>query len=177
MPRRCTVCDSPKRDEVDRALVAGASFRDIAGQCPGLTKSAVARHAAEHLREALAKAEGAKEPARADDLLPEMRTLQRVTLGILAKAAAADDLRTALGAIREARGNLELLAKLAGQLEATPTVNVLVSAEWRAVQAVILRELTSHPELRQRVATALLGIGTASGTGVNAGSGTSGATP
>ena len=35
-------------------------------------------------------------------------------LSILVQAEAAGDLRTALGAVREARGNLELLAKMLG---------------------------------------------------------------
>ena len=176
MPRRCTVCDSPKRDEVDRALVAGASFRDISGQFPCLTKSAVARHAAEHLPEAQAKAEGAKEVARADDLLGQMRTLQKATHHILAAALGSGDHRTALGAVREARGNLELLGKLLGELEHGATVNVLITPEWRAVQAVILEALGPHTLLRQRVVAALLGIGAASSTGVNGSSGGSGVT-
>ena len=176
MPRRCTVCTHPRREEIDRLLVArGGTFRDIARQFR-VGKDALFRHYDDHLPEALAKAEGAKEAARADDLLGQMRTLQKATHHILAAALGSGDHRTALGAVREARGNLELLGKLLGELEHGTTVNVLISPEWRAVQAVILEALAPHPLVRQRVAAALLGAGAASGTEVNGGSGTSGAT-
>jgi hypothetical protein len=77
----------------------------------------------------LAKAQEAREVAKADDLLSDVRGLQERALGILDKAEDAGDRRTALGAIREARGNLELLAKLLGELDERP-VNVLLSPEW-----------------------------------------------
>ena len=59
------------------------------------------------------------------------------------------------GAIREARGSLELLGKLAGQLQEGPTVNILVSAEWRGLQTVILKALEPHAAARLAVAEAL----------------------
>ena len=43
MPRLCTRCAHPQRAEIDGALVAGRTIRDIAGQF-GIRKSAVARH-------------------------------------------------------------------------------------------------------------------------------------
>ncbi len=76
-------------------------------------------------------------------------------IGILDTAEASDDLRVALTAIREARGCVELLGKLAGQLKDAPTVNILVSAEWRGLQAVILEALEPHAQARLAVAEAL----------------------
>ncbi len=79
---------------------------------------------------------------------------------ILDTACEVDgDLRVALGAIREARGCLELLGKLAGELQEGATVNVFVSAEWLQVQAVILTALEPHAEARFAVAAALGNIG------------------
>jgi hypothetical protein len=43
--------------------------------------------------------------------------LQNRALSILDRADESGDLRTALSAIREARSNLELLAKLLGELQ------------------------------------------------------------
>ena len=40
------------------------------------------------------------------------------------------DLRTALAAIRERRGTIELLARVTGELQETTQVNVLVSPEY-----------------------------------------------
>jgi hypothetical protein len=59
-----------------------------------------------------------------------------------------------LGAIREARGNLELLAKLLGELDERP-VNVLLSPEWLNLRTVIVTALEPHPEARGAVLEAI----------------------
>jgi hypothetical protein len=151
MTRRCTVCGHPDREAIDKALVAGASFRDIAGQYK-LSKSAVERHKAEHLPAAMAKAKEAADVAHGDDLLEQVRKLQNVTMSILAKAYNANDLRIALQAIAQARGNLELLGRLLGELQAEGTVNVLISPEWVQVRTVILSALSPYPAARVAVA-------------------------
>jgi hypothetical protein len=155
MPRRCTVCDHEERASIDAALVSGTPLRDIAGQ-HGVSKSALERHKAGHLPAHLAKAKEAGEVARADDLLSQVRHLQDRTLAILTTSEDAGELRTALAAIREARGNLELLAKLLGELDDAPKVNILVSAEWVAVRTSMMEALSPYPEARTAVAEALL---------------------
>ena len=62
------------------------------------------------------KAKDALEVAHGDSLLDQVQGLQEKAPSILVKAEAKGDLRAALGAIREARGNLELLAKLLGMM-------------------------------------------------------------
>ena len=139
---------------MDQALVARRPFRDIAGQ-HGVSKSALVRHHDDHLPTALVKAQAAAEAAQADALLAQVVDLRDKALGILDLAEASDDLRVAVSAIREARGCVELLAKLAGQLKDAPTVNILVSAEWQGLQAVILQALEPHVAARLAVAEAL----------------------
>jgi hypothetical protein len=102
-------------------------------------------------------AQAAEEVAQADSLLEQVRDLQSRAYGILDKAEAADDLRTALGAIREARGNLELLAKLLGELDERPTLNVTVSPEWLELRTVIVGALEPHPQARESVVRAIEG--------------------
>ncbi len=104
------------------------------------------------------KERGEDELEEADDLLGRVRGLQSRTLGILDKAEAAGDLRTALGAVREARGNVELLAKLLGELDERP-VNVLISSEWLELRAVVVGALEPHPDARESVLRALEGTG------------------
>ncbi len=154
MPRVCTICTNKSRPEIDQALVARRPFRDIAGQ-HGVSKSALVRHHDDHLPTALVKAQAATEAAQADALLAQVVDLRDKALDVLDTAQGSDDLRVALGAIREARGCVELLAKLAGQLKDAPTVNILVSAEWQGLQAVILQALEPHAIARLAVAEAL----------------------
>ena len=101
--------------------------------------------------------------ATADDLLAQVRSLQGRALAILDRAEKAGDLRTALGAIREARGNLELLAKLLGELNDAPQVNILVNPEWVSVRGVLLGALGPYPDARAAVAGALASLGAANG--------------
>ena len=157
MPRRCTICTHKSRSKIDQDLVERQPFRNIAAQF-GVSTSALIRHFDDHLPAALVKAQQATEAAQADALLAQVVDLRDKALGVLNKAEASDDLRTAVSAIREARGCVELLAKLAGQLKDAPTVNILVSAEWRGVQAVILEALEPHASARLAVAGALARI-------------------
>jgi hypothetical protein len=158
MPRRCTVCDHPQRRSIDESLVTGAPYRSVAKQFR-LSESAVYRHKSEHLPAHLLKAREVEEAARADDLLDQVRDLQAHALDILERAEKAGDLRTALAAISQARGNLELLGKLAGELDERPQVNLNVSPEWLELRAVIVGALEPHPAAHRAVLRALEGVG------------------
>ena len=154
MARTCTICRHEKRADIDKALIAHSSYRDIARR-HGVTKDALLRHHDNHLPAALMKAKDAEEVAQADVLLRQVGELRDRALAILDVAEAAAEYRDALAAIREARGCLELLGKLAGQLKDAPTVNVILSAEWRDIQAIILAALEPYMDARLAVAGAL----------------------
>ena len=149
MPRRCTICTHQDRALIEDGLLAGVSFRNIAKRY-GVSITALHRHKSEHLSEHLAKAHEAEQVAQADDLLAQVRELQAKALAILGKAEAAGDLKVALSAIREARGNLELLGKLAGELQET-TVTVYTSPEWIELRSALLAALEPYPEARQAI--------------------------
>ena len=156
MPRSCTVCEHPEKDAIDQALVGSASNRSVAS-IYDVSEAAVRRHKANHLPAKLAMAEQAAEVVEADNLLAQVGDLQRRALAILDKAEEAGELRTALSAIREARGNLELLAKLLGELDERPVVNLNISPEWLELRAVIVGALEPHPEALSAVVGALEG--------------------
>src|SRR5215467_5135676 len=108
MPMTCKVCGHKKRLEIDRALLEGQSLRVIARRT-GTTASSLQRHKAEHLARSLVKAHEAREVARADSLLDDVRKaegrterLLEVAEDILAEAREAEDPKTAIGAIRAA---------------------------------------------------------------------------
>lgn len=149
------MCDHPEKHSIDETLVTGAPYRSVAKRF-WLSESAVYRHKAEHLPAHLLKAKEAQQVARADDLLDQVRHLQAHALDILERAENAGDLRTALAAISQARGNLELLGKLAGELTESPSVNITVSAEWTKIRATMVEALAPFPEARSAVSAALL---------------------
>lgn len=163
MPRRCTICDHPERQAIDRQLVAGESAnRRIAAQY-GVTEASLRRHKAEHLTATLLKAQEAAEVAHADDLLDKVRALEKDARRIRDKAEAEGDYKTALSGIRELTRIVELLAKLLGELDERPQVNVLLAPQWLNVRSVLLAALAPYPQARTSVAEALRSIEVSNG--------------
>lgn len=157
MPRRCTICEHPKRDEINKALIETQNIAEIAKRY-GVSYDSLFRHRQGHIPEALAKAQEAREVAQASSLLDQVCELRDKALGILAKAEQAGDLRTALQGIKEARGCLELLGKLQGELQERQIINILVAPEWINLRAVILTALEPYPEAKLALAEALKGV-------------------
>lgn len=153
MARKCSICEHPRADEINAALLGGVPLRDIAGQF-SVSKTALHRHK-DHVPAGLVKAQEAQEIAKADTLLDQVTELRDKALSILAKAEQAGDLRTALQGVREAKGCLELLAKLQGELQERTTVNVLINPQWLSLRAAILAALEPFPEARLALAQAL----------------------
>jgi len=153
MPRKCTVCEHEKVEEINRLLLEGVSLRNIAKQY-SVTAASLHRHK-KHIPSTLSKAQEAQEVARADTLLDQVVELRDRALSILTKAEQAGDLKTALQGIREARGCLELLAKLQGELQEGTTINILVNPQWIELRTLILKALEPYPEARLRLAQAL----------------------
>ncbi len=160
MTRRCTVCDHPDREEIDRQLVCGTPYRIIADRF-SLSFGAVARHKDNHIPATLAQAHDADEVAQGDDLLAQVKGLQAEAQDILTEARAAGDLKTALQGIGKARDCLELLFKVEGRLQDQQAVTVSVnmdiyhSPQWRQVGAMLAVVLQDHPDLRGEVAARL----------------------
>lgn len=159
MPRRCTVCAHPERAEIDRTLAAGnVPMRRIAAR-HGFAETSLRRHAESHLPAVMAEAAQAELVAHGASLLDQVTSLHHRALGLLQRAETAGDFRAAMAGIREARGCIELLARLEGQLREreAATVNVLVAPDYLRLRGVILGALHEHPEAAQKVASALAG--------------------
>jgi hypothetical protein len=67
MGRRCTICSSPNRADIDLAIAAGTGFRGIARSFRGVTADSVGRHAVSHLPIAVIVAAEIVETERAID--------------------------------------------------------------------------------------------------------------
>jgi transposase-like protein len=160
MPRRCTVCAHPERAAIDDALVAGGSLRGIA-RTFALSEDALFRHRSEHIPARLAHAQEAKEATQADSLLDRLLDLSKETAAILKEVRTGEepDNELALKAIARAEKQIELQARLLGELKETATVNVLVLPEWQTLRTAIISALAPFPQARVAVAEALQRIG------------------
>lgn len=103
----CLICQHQGREEIDRLLIGGSTLREITGKFPDVSKSALHRHK-QHIAKDIERAEiqGARR------VMDELRALLDRTGSILNKAEGQGDMRTALAAIREMRGCLELLIQV-----------------------------------------------------------------
>ena len=115
MALQCSVCQHVSRDAIESSLIHGEPMRDVAGRY-SISKSALHRHKNSHLPKTLARAQEAEEIVRAATLLEEMEVLMEHGREILTEARAAGEHRTALSAMREIRGCLELLGKVTGEI-------------------------------------------------------------
>src|SRR6266487_63661 len=155
MPRTCTICSHAQRATIEAAIVAGTPYRDIALHF-SVGHMSVARHADGHIQEAIKHAQEAKDEAQALDVVKQLKVINTVTLAILTEARTAKENGLALSAVDRVMKQLELQAKLLGDLDDAPTVNVWLPAPWADIEAAILSSLTSYPDARVAVASALL---------------------
>jgi hypothetical protein len=139
MSRTCSVCKRPDAAEIAAALAQHTSIREMERRF-GVTRSAVNRHAQNCISVSLALAQAA---TTAEPILHQMRDLNRRTLKILQAAERSGDHQVALQAISQCRRNLELCARLSGELDPRSSesgqglvVNIVYSDSERAKSVV-----------------------------------------
>ena len=148
------MCRHPEREAIDRALVDGATVRDIAGHY-GVSKTAAQRHKEAHIPPLVAQAHDAAEVFSADALTAQITGLLSRGFAILDKSERGDSIPDMCAAMREVRGVLTLIAKVTGEIQTAPAINIVQTPEWVQVQTVILQALAPYPEARIAVADAL----------------------
>jgi hypothetical protein len=151
------VCRHPERHAIDRLLATGtASFRNIA-QRHGLSATAVFRHRANCLPAALVAAAGEEKVREALDVLQQLKAINQVAMRTMIDAHRSGDGDLALRAVDRVQKQIELQAKLLGELqqEGTATINVVQSPEWLQLRRQTLRALSPYTEARVAAAGAL----------------------
>ena len=116
MPRTCLACSSPEREAIDKALVAGESFRNIAKRV-SISPAGLLRHK-NHVSQAITKASERREEQLGDNLLDEMRRVQRKAWELLGKTEFEGDYRASIVALREVRECLESLGDMLAKVQA-----------------------------------------------------------
>ena len=156
MPQSCSICIHPDRETIDQELISGTPVRDIAGR-HGVSKSSIDRHK-KHIPQSLTKAQEAVVASNADTLLYEVKTLLEQAQSLTGAAQAAGDLRTALQGIGKVKEILELLARLAGEIDNSTKVQVNIGSpsitscpEW----GTVIRIIDRHPEVKAELVDAL----------------------
>ena len=175
MPRTCTVCTSPRRIELDSALVAGEAVTVVAARL-GLSPDAVDRHARNHLRRVMAQVQEAIMPPM-PLLVPTPATVALHGIltvhGLASRLAALVGRAEALlqdaerdgslvlrgGAIRELRATIVDALKAAAMLQPeAPILNGVADDTATDIADRLLVALADYPEARRKAAQALAGL-------------------
>lgn len=157
MPRKCTICTHPKRLEIEKLFLNGVTYRDISRQ-HSVSKDAVCRHIAEHVYREMAAAKTEEAKSRTSDLFGELDKLSVDARRILASAEHDNDYHAAIKALSELRRQLEIIAKLRGELIEHTTINLIASPQFVQVQSVLITALSPYPEAKGAVVSALAQI-------------------
>ncbi len=154
MGRSCTVCTHPERRDIDKALAAGGNVREMSALFR-VSEDALSRHKRDHLPAVLVKAQEEEDVRAALDVVRQLRTINGAALTVLKEARDAGDGDLALKAIDRIHRQIELQAKLLGELDERPTVNIIVSPAWIALRGTIVAALAPYPEARLALAEVL----------------------
>jgi DNA-binding transcriptional ArsR family regulator len=172
MARQCTICTHPQRHDIDRAIVNGITYREIASTF-GLSESSVGRHRLVHLPRQLTKAvaaqqqrarvravraqeaRDAEETRQAIDIVQQLKAINSACLEVLRTARESKQHSLLLRSVDRIHRQIDLQARLLGEIEEGPTVNVLIAPEWQEVRQSIFVALAAHPEARADVARKL----------------------
>ncbi len=158
MPRSCLICQHPDRESIDKALARQTSNRELA-RVYSLSEASIRRHKANHLPARVARAQEAEDVREALDVVRQLKAINAASLHILKEAREQGRQGTALAAIDRIHKQIELQAKLLGELDDRPQVNVLVSPQWLELRATIVTALERHPQARESVLRAVDGAG------------------
>jgi hypothetical protein len=128
-----------------------------------LSRPAIQRHKAEHLPQTMVKAKESEDVGHAIDVVKQLKAINGASLQILNEAGLAGNSELVLKAVDRVLRQVELQAKLLGELDERPQVNVLLAPEWLTVRATVLTALAPYPEARVAVAQQLATLESSNG--------------
>lgn len=158
MVQVCTVCTHPDKAQIDKALISGESCPKIAARYSTLGRMALQRHKDNHLPAALRVAAEQENPGHAIDVVKQLKAINQASLQVLQEARAMRDHDIQLKAIDRLHKQIELQAKLLGELDDRSQVNILVNPQWVSIRAQVLDALVPYPEARIAVADRLMAV-------------------
>jgi len=155
MSKPCSICTSQRCGAIDKAVVLGEPIRTIAHR-EGISRYALMRHIkGGHVAATIAKAKDAKEVTRANTILQQVDDLKKEFKDLMKIAKEDGDRDSFIKAGREVFRAIELLAKVAGELngDGVQVTNQILIQESNQLTQIFMEALRSEidPESCQRV--------------------------
>jgi hypothetical protein len=98
------------------------------------------------------------DPPQGLDALAQLRAINGACLEVLRKARADGQPRILLQAVDRISRQIELQARILGQINEAATISVAISPEWHGIRQRVLDALRPHAEARLAVVEALKGL-------------------
>lgn len=158
--RQCSVCGHRRRAALEAEILNATPLMQIEKRF-GVGRNSLQRHRDKHMRGEVEAAKAAREfeaLERGGSVLERLGALDSRMAAIVDEAMALDDKSTAIRAIREVRGLIELRAKLTGELKdgGGSVTNITVNnTEFRNLQVAIVQALQPFPDAKAAVLRAL----------------------
>ena len=160
MPKSCSICADPRRDEFDRRARIEDNIAKIA-QDFALSYDAFYRHikANHHIREVTAIPTTA-ELATSEDIYKEIEKWHTEAKDCQQTAKQDGDIKTALLGLDKALKCLELMSKINGliqeqQININAQINLSQTPEWLSLQSLIIETLKPYPDALEALRRAL----------------------
>jgi len=99
----------------------------------------------------------AHQERHAIDVMQQLKAINAACLEVLRQARADGKHSILLRAVDRIARQIELQAKLLGQIQETQTINVAILPEWHGIRQLVLEALRPYPEARGAVVQALKG--------------------
>ena len=154
MGRTCSICGHPARETIDSSLVRRVPYRNIAERF-SVSPGALSRHLNEHLAEYVQESLKEYGTAKGVKVLSKLGNLVERLEAFLDKAEEREDGAEFRANAAELRKQLELIAKLQGELAQEGTTNIHLNPEWLQIEATIVTTLESFPDAKDAVVGAL----------------------
>jgi hypothetical protein len=89
------------------------------------------------------------------DYFGQLRILRERAAMALETAEGAEDIKTALAAIKELREMVRLWAELDGKISSAPQINLVLNPEWQEMRLTIITALRGYPDALEAVLRAI----------------------
>jgi len=155
----CIFCTHSDRQSLEDALLRHEITQQRAADILGVNRSSVSRHMRDHVQKAVAEAISQdKDLEDGLNVTRQLIEINRESRAILSEARAKGDNYLALGAIARVEKQLELQARLLGDIATGINIQIIQSPQFTEFKALILGILDDYPEVKDQVVDSLRGL-------------------
>jgi hypothetical protein len=151
----CKLCNYPERAAIEQKIASRQLSMTKAAKIVDCNKASVSRHMSRCVAAKVAKTANSIESREALNVIDALTESHDRVLDIFNDALDDGDRRSALGALDTEVRQLILVAKVTGQLNEAPQLNILMNPEFMKLKSVIIKTLEPYPEARLKLSERL----------------------